>query len=47
VGKPVSLAVKNCPRLLDGVRLRLGGHVWDGSLAAPLANSATGSEERA
>jgi len=33
VGQPVFLAVQNRPELLGGVRLRLGGHVWDGSLA--------------
>jgi F-type H+-transporting ATPase subunit b len=37
VGRPVFLAVQTCPALLGGVRLRLDGHVWDGSLAGQLA----------
>jgi F-type H+-transporting ATPase subunit b len=39
VDRPVSLAVQLCPALLGGVRLRLGGHVWDGSLAGQLAGA--------
>jgi F-type H+-transporting ATPase subunit b len=37
VDQPLSLAVKNRPELVGGVRLRLGGHVWDGSLAGQVA----------
>ena len=36
VGRKVSLAVQNAPALVAGVRLRLGGHVWDASLAGQL-----------
>ncbi len=32
----VDLTVQPQPSLLSGVRLRLGGHVWDSSLASPL-----------
>ncbi len=38
-GKAVSLTVQIKPELLDGIRLRLGGQVWDGSLAAQLAEA--------
>jgi F-type H+-transporting ATPase subunit b len=34
--KPIPLTVKVRPELLDGVRLRVGGQVWDSSLSAPL-----------
>jgi F-type H+-transporting ATPase subunit b len=36
VGQKVSLAVQNAPALVAGVRLRLGGHVWNASLAGQL-----------
>jgi F-type H+-transporting ATPase subunit b len=36
VGEPVELAVVTKPDLVGGVRLRLGGHVWDASLAGQL-----------
>lgn len=39
VGRPVALAVQYRPELLGGVRLRLAGHVWDGSLAGQVAAS--------
>jgi len=43
-GQPVSFSVQRRPELLGGVRLRLGGSVWDGSLAGQLvhAHSAAG-----
>jgi F-type H+-transporting ATPase subunit b len=37
MGQSVSLAVQKRAELLGGVRLRLGGYVWDGSLAGQLA----------
>ena len=33
VGQPVNLAVQTKPNLLAGARVRIGGHVWDASLA--------------
>jgi F-type H+-transporting ATPase subunit b len=36
VGQPVALAVRDRPALLGGVRLRVGGHVWDASVAGQL-----------
>jgi F-type H+-transporting ATPase subunit b len=39
VGRPVALAVQNRPDLIGGVRLRLGGQVWDGSLAGQVASA--------
>ena len=33
VGRKVKLAVEVKPALLAGARLRIGGHVWDASLA--------------
>ena len=41
LGKPVALTVQSRPGLLAGVRLRLGGHVWDGSLAGQLPEGAS------
>jgi F-type H+-transporting ATPase subunit b len=35
-GKPVALTVQTKPALVGGVRLRVGGQVWDGSLAGQL-----------
>ena len=35
-GRPVTPAVQTNPALLGGVRLRLGGHLWDASLAGQL-----------
>ena len=32
-GRPMNLAVQVRPELLGGVRIKLGGHVWDASLA--------------
>jgi len=37
LGQPVTPEMRACPELLGGVRLRLGGFVWDASLAGPLA----------
>jgi F-type H+-transporting ATPase subunit b len=45
VGQPLTLATANVPALLGGVRLRLGGHIWDASLAAQLETPAPVSEE--
>jgi F-type H+-transporting ATPase subunit b len=36
VGRPVAVAVRARPELIGGARLRLGGHVWDGSLNGQL-----------
>ena len=36
LGQPVTLAVQAKPALVAGARLRLGGHVWDASLAGQL-----------
>lgn len=36
VSQPVALAVQNRPELLGGVRLRLDGHVWDGSITGQI-----------
>jgi F-type H+-transporting ATPase subunit b len=36
MGQAMELAVEIKPTLLVGVRLRIGGHVWDGSLAGQL-----------
>jgi F-type H+-transporting ATPase subunit b len=35
-GRPIPLSVQVRPALLGGVRLRIGGHVWDASLAGRL-----------
>jgi F-type H+-transporting ATPase subunit b len=35
-GRPLSVSVQTCPALLGGVRLRIGGHVWDASMAGRL-----------
>src|SRR5579875_3088399 len=45
VGQPLTLTTANVPALLGGVRLRLGGHIWDASLAAQLEVSEPKSEE--
>lgn len=45
LGQPLTLATANVPALLGGVRLRLGGHIWDSSLAAQLETPAPASEE--
>jgi F-type H+-transporting ATPase subunit b len=39
VGQPITLATSTVPALLGGVRLRLGGHIWDASLAGQLETS--------
>lgn len=36
VGRPLALTLQTKPALLGGVRLRVGGHVWDGSLSGQL-----------
>jgi F-type H+-transporting ATPase subunit b len=36
VGRSVKLAVETRPALVAGARLRIGGHVWDASLAGQL-----------
>lgn len=45
VGQPLTLATTKLPALLGGVRLRLGGHIWDASLAAQLETPTPVSEE--
>lgn len=47
VGGPVSLALQTRPELLSGVRLRLAGHVWDGSLAGQLTVPGSAAERKA
>jgi F-type H+-transporting ATPase subunit b len=39
LGRPVTPAVQVRPELLGGVRLRLGGQVWDASLAGQLGDA--------
>jgi F-type H+-transporting ATPase subunit b len=39
-GRTVSLCVQTRPELLGGLRLRLGGHVWDASLTGGLGEVA-------
>jgi F-type H+-transporting ATPase subunit b len=41
LGQPPTLATTNVPALLGGVRLRLGGHIWDASLASQLETPAS------
>ncbi len=36
VGRPLDVSVQVRPDLLGGVRLRIGGHVWDASMAGRL-----------
>jgi F-type H+-transporting ATPase subunit b len=45
VGQPITLTTTNVPGLVGGVRLRLGGHIWDASLAAQLKTSTPLGEE--
>jgi F0F1-type ATP synthase delta subunit len=45
VGQPLTLATATVPALLGGVRLRLGGHIWDASLATQLETPAPASEK--
>jgi F-type H+-transporting ATPase subunit b len=47
VGQPLTLATANVPGLLAGVRLRLGGHIWDASLAGQLDTPVTGDRRTA
>jgi F-type H+-transporting ATPase subunit delta len=35
-GRPLGISVQVRPDLLGGVRLRIGGHVWDASMAGRL-----------
>lgn len=35
-GRPMDVAIRVRPDLLGGVRIRIGGHVWDASLSGPL-----------
>jgi F0F1-type ATP synthase epsilon subunit len=45
VGREVGLTPKTRPELVAGVRLRLGGHVWDASLAGELEHVGVPPEE--
>lgn len=45
VGQPVTLTPAVVPCLLGGARLRLGGHVWDASLAGQLETPSAGAKE--
>jgi F-type H+-transporting ATPase subunit b len=47
VGKPVALTIQTRPALLGGLRLRIGGQVWDSSLAAPLLAVDQGDSQEA
>lgn len=44
MGETVSLTVQKRPELLGGVRVRLAGHVWDGSLAGQFRDVSTNKE---
>jgi F0F1-type ATP synthase delta subunit len=35
-GRPLGMTVRVRPDLLGGVRLRIGGHVWDATISGPL-----------
>jgi len=43
VGTPLSLIVQTRPDLIAGARLRLGGHLWDSSLAGQLPGKEPGA----
>jgi F-type H+-transporting ATPase subunit b len=45
VEQPIVLATSTVPALLGGVRLRLGGHIWDASLAGQLETPAPANAE--
>jgi len=51
VGRHVSVSVRDAPKLVAGVRLRIGGHVWDASVAGqletPPSEAASGVEPHA
>ncbi len=47
LGRPAELDVRVRPELLAGARLRLGGHVWDASLAGQLAPASNGRAKEA
>ncbi|HZT80691.1 MAG TPA: F0F1 ATP synthase subunit delta [Gemmataceae bacterium] len=45
LGRPVTVAVQTRPELIGGARVRLGGHVWDATVAGQLeGTSPTGGE---
>jgi len=39
LGEPINLVIQDKPALLGGLRLRLGGHVWDASLLGALTEA--------
>jgi F-type H+-transporting ATPase subunit b len=45
LGQKVNLVVQNRPALLGGIRVRVGGHVWDASLAGQLEGTRSGGVE--
>lgn len=45
VGQRIELTTAIVPSLLGGVRLRLGGHIWDASLAGQLETPVPASTE--
>jgi F-type H+-transporting ATPase subunit b len=45
-GRAVNLSVQTRPELLGGLRLRLGGHVWDATLTGVLREAAPTSRGR-
>ncbi|HWA98226.1 MAG TPA: F0F1 ATP synthase subunit B [Pirellulales bacterium] len=45
VGQPVALTVLDQSGLIGGVRLKLGGYIWDASLAGQLSHAAAASEK--
>lgn len=42
-GRPLAFSVRVRPELLGGVRLRIGGHVWDASMAGRLEELESGA----
>jgi F-type H+-transporting ATPase subunit b len=44
-GKVLTLDVRNNPALISGARLRIGGHLWDASIAGQLEEARLPSQE--
>lgn len=45
LGQTITVARSTVPALVGGVRLRLGGHIWDASLAGQLETPAAADEQ--
>jgi F-type H+-transporting ATPase subunit b len=43
-GRRLDVSIRHRPDLLGGLRLRIGGHVWDASLAGPLEDLASSAK---